>query len=150
MYILQKMKRFLLAALLLAALVVAGCQTTPTEIESDLSQAELIQLAQEASDAENWDAAVVYYEELIERFPNDRASVATARYEIAFIEYKQENFDVAQSGFEQVIGMYDFESQELPEWPLVLSQVLLQKMEIEQSEDEAENENAEEEATAEE
>jgi len=147
-YILEKMKRFLFPALLLAAFAFAGCQTTPTEIEPDLSQAELIQLAQEASDAENWDAAVVYYEELTERFPNDRSSVATARYEIAFIEYKQGSFDAAKNGFEQVIGMYDFESQELPEWPLVLSQVLLQKMELEQSADATEN--AEDEATAEE
>ncbi|MFP4376231.1 MAG: tetratricopeptide repeat protein [Spirochaetales bacterium] len=135
------MKRFYYATLLLSAIVMAGCQTTPTEIEPDLSQAELIQLAQEAADAENWNTAIVYYEELVERYPNDRASVATARYEIAFIEYKQNDLETARAGFEQVIGMYDFESEALPEWPLVLSQVLLQKMELES------NEEAEEETT---
>ncbi|MFW5684641.1 MAG: hypothetical protein ACOC1I_07305, partial [Spirochaetota bacterium] len=72
------MKRLSLIALVIVAL--AACQTVPTEIEEDLTQAELIQLAQESADQENYEAALAYYDAIIERFPQDRAAVATARY----------------------------------------------------------------------
>ena len=120
------MKRVSLIVIALAALL--GCQTVPTEIPSDLTQAELIQRAQEAVDQENWEAALAYYSEIVERFPQDRAATATARYEIAFIEYKRDNLDTAQAKFQELIGMYDFEAETLPSWPRVLAERLLEKI----------------------
>jgi len=121
------MKRLSLIVLALAAL--AACQTVPTEIEEDLTQAELIQLAQESTDQENYEAALAYYEAIVERFPQDRAAVATARYETAFIYYKLEDYDTAEARFLELLGMYDFEAESLPAWPRVLANRLLTRIE---------------------
>ncbi len=120
-----------LSLTIIVMLVLLGCQTVPTEIPEDLTRAELIQLAQEAADQENWEAARAYYEAMIERFPDDRAAVATARYEIAFVEYRRGNFATAEALFTQVIQMYDTEADALPAWPGVLSRRLLEIIETE-------------------
>ncbi len=120
------MKHRALAALaFLTIFVIASCQTVPTEIPSDLSQAELIQSAQDSADQENWDAAIAYYEAVRERFADDQASSAIAGYEIAFIEYKRGNTEEATEGFEALVALYETEGAILPEWPLILSEKLL-------------------------
>lgn len=125
------MKR--LSLLALAVVALAACQTVPTEIDEDLTQAELIQRAQEAVDQENWEAAIAYYEAIAERFPDDRTAVATARYEIAFIEYKRGNVQVAEAGFQELLAMYDFQGNQLPAWPRVLANKLLEDIRNEES-----------------
>lgn len=125
------MKRLSLIAV--AAVFLLGCQTVPSEIPEDLTQAELIQLAQDASDQENWEAAQAYYDAIIERYPNDRAAIATARYEMAFIEYKRGDYDEAERRFEELLGMYDFEAEGLPSWPRVLTNRVLEEMEEERA-----------------
>lgn len=142
------MKRLSLFAV--AAVVLFGCQTVPTEIPEDLTQAELIQLAQDASDQENWEAAQAYYGAIVDRYPNDRAAIATARYEIAFIEYKRENYDEAERRFEELLGMYDFEAEGLPAWPRVLANRVLDEMEEERARLAEEAAAADDAATAEE
>ena len=111
--------------LLAAALALLGCATVPTEIPEDLSQAELIQLAQESADQENWEAAQAYYQAVLDRFSKDRVATVTAIYEIAFIDYKRGDLDEAHRGFERLLGMYDFEGDVLPAWPRVLSERLM-------------------------
>lgn len=125
------MKRLSLIAV--TAVVLLGCQTVPTEIPEDLTQAELIQLAQEATDQENWEAAQAYYGAIVDRYPNDRVAIATARYENAFIEYRRGNYDEAEQRFEELLGMYDFESEGLPAWPRVLANRVLDEMEDERA-----------------
>ena len=112
--------------LLIGALVLLfSCQSVPTEIPEDLTQAELIQYAQESADLENWDAAIAYYSAILERFPQDRAGSATALYEIAFIHFKRGDLEEARDGFEQLLAMYDFEEHLLPQWPRTLAEKLL-------------------------
>ncbi len=123
------MRRLCLAPLVI--LLLLGCRTVPTEISTDLTQAELIQLAQEAARQENWEAARAYYAAMVERFPEDRAAVATARYEIAFIEYRRGNLALAEPLFAEVIAMYDTDPEALPAWPAVLSRRLLEIIEDE-------------------
>lgn len=120
------MKRALLAIAIVV--VLAACKTAPAEIPSDLSQAELIQNAQESADNENWDAALAYYQAILDRFPQDRSAVVAAQYEMAFINYKQGNLTEAQAGFERLVGMYDFGEADLPEWPKVLAEKLLDEI----------------------
>lgn len=126
------MKRSLIV---LAVVALIGCQTVPTEIPEDLTQAELIQQAQESADQENWEAALAYYNAIVDRFPQDRAATATARYEMAFIEYKRGNLDEAETGLLELIGMYDFEADALPAWPRVLARRVLSKIEEERDTD---------------
>ena len=117
------MKRAFL--LIVVAVILAACKTAPTEIGDDLSQAELIQLAQESADAENWEAALAYYQAVLDRFPQDRVAAVTAQYEIAFIRYKNNETSEARAGFERVLALYDFEGETLPQWPRALAQRLL-------------------------
>ena len=124
--------------LLLLLVLFMSCQTTPNEIPDGLSQAELVQLAQESADNESWDAAIAYYAAVLARFPQDRAASATAQYEIAFIEYKRGNTQAAVSGFEQLLGFYDFEGDSLPQWPRVLGEKLLAQIREEETESTAE------------
>ena len=125
------MKRVVLV--LAVSLVILSCRTVRADIPDDLTQAELIQQAQEAADQENWEAALAYYQAVVDRFPQDRAATVAARYEMAFIEYKRGNLEAAEAGFEQVLGVYDFESEGLPQWPRVLSERLLEEIEADRN-----------------
>lgn len=118
-------RRWSILPIALGALALAACQTVPTEIPEDLTQPELIQLAQDAADQDNWDAAIAYYSAIQARFTQEPESVAIVRYEIAFINYKRGALDEARDGFTQLLGMYDFEADVLPEWPRILAERLL-------------------------
>mgnify|MGYP001051782180 CR=1 FL=1 len=120
------MKR--IVPLAVVALALLSCQSVPTDIPEDLTQAELVQQAQESADQENWDAALAYYQAVLDRFPQDKVASVTAQYEMAFIEYKRGSTEVAEDGFQQVVAVYDFESESLPQWPRVLSERLLEKI----------------------
>ncbi len=113
---------------MIPVLLLLACRTVPTEIPEDLGQAELIQLGQQAADQENWAAAIAYYEAIVERYPDERAAIATARYEIAFVEYRRGNLATAEDLFEELIAMYETDSSGLPAWPLVLSQRIVGKI----------------------
>jgi outer membrane protein assembly factor BamD (BamD/ComL family) len=97
--------RFLVLATLAASLF-AACAGAPKVIPQDLSSRELVQRAQEATDAYNYKAAIAYYEALRERFGSDPLSKTTADYEIAFIAYKQGRFAVAKEGMENLLARY--------------------------------------------
>jgi outer membrane protein assembly factor BamD (BamD/ComL family) len=124
------------------AIAIVSCKSAPAEIPENLSQAEIIQLAQESADSENWDAATAYYEAVLARYPQDRASVVTAQYEIAFIHYKQDELELARAGLEQVLGLYDFEADVLPQWPMVLAQRLLDEIPSDSVTEETDSEGA--------
>ncbi len=111
--------------MLLVAVLLFGCRTVPTDIPDDLTLGELIQLAQESVDAENPNAALAYYQAILDRFPNDRAAVATARYEIGFIHFRRNDFEQARTEFDTLLAMYDTEAGSIPEWPRVLANTLL-------------------------
>lgn len=117
------------AVILLSALVLAACRTGPVEIPEDLTQAELFQRGQEALDANRYEVALQYYETFLERFPDDRANRAEARYEIAFIHYKMDDWDTARQLFNELLAEYERENaDELPAWPRVLSLRILEIM----------------------
>jgi outer membrane protein assembly factor BamD (BamD/ComL family) len=98
-------RRFILAAAVAASLFVA-CAGVPKSIPEDLSARELVQRAQEATDAYHYDAAVAYYKALDERFGSDPLYKTTAAYEIAFIAYKQHRYAEAKEDFENLLALY--------------------------------------------
>jgi outer membrane protein assembly factor BamD len=117
------------ASVLLSIFVLfAACQSVPTEIPDDLTMSELVQLAQEAADDENNEAAIAYYQAVLERFPQDAVASTTARYEIAFLQYKNGELESARAGFEALLGLYDFDQGVLPLWPKVLAEKLIAEM----------------------
>lgn len=84
-----------------------SCASVPRNIPETLSANELIQAAQEASDVNNYDAAVVYYETALTRFSDDMQVVCACEYEIAFIQYKKGQTDLAVKGFNALLVRYD-------------------------------------------
>jgi outer membrane protein assembly factor BamD (BamD/ComL family) len=97
--------RFIASAALAASLFVA-CAGAPKVIPQDLGARELVQRAQESTDAYNYEAAIAYYEALDERFGSDPLYKTTADYEIAFIAYKQGRFAAAKEGLEALLARY--------------------------------------------
>ncbi len=110
-------------------LIANSCQSAPEEIPPDLSRMEMFQRAQEASDQGRYEQALAYYEEFIRRFPDDQGSIIEAEYEIAFIAYKQDQLSDARRGFEEILAQYESEdSGNLPAWPRVLSEKLIERI----------------------
>jgi outer membrane protein assembly factor BamD (BamD/ComL family) len=97
--------RFNVAAALAASLFVA-CAGAPKVIPEDLGARELVQRAQECSDAYNYKGAVAYYQALDQRFSTDPLYSSTAEYEIAFIAYKEGHYSAARKGFEALLAKY--------------------------------------------
>ena len=124
------MKRHLLFLLLLPLIAVAGCKSGPSEIEQGLTPAEYFQRAQQAViERSDYDTALVYYNTVLEKFPNDRQNGVIARYEIAFVHYKQEEYEAALEGFQEILSIYQEDNTaQLPPWPPVLSEKLIQKI----------------------
>jgi len=119
---------FLLTFLLTAFLAVS-CASKPVVIPDDLTVAEIIQRAQEASDRNKYSVSLQYYQAIIDRFPTDIDSICAAEYEIAFIHYKQKQYDAAKVEFNQLLGRYDTPDQELlPAQFKILSQKILAKI----------------------
>jgi outer membrane protein assembly factor BamD (BamD/ComL family) len=94
------------------AAVFFSCATTIT-ISPDLSSAELIQRAQEASDNNRYNIALQYYEALLERNRYNIDLVITAEYEIAFIHYKQKKYQQAREELNNVLERYNTPDEEL-------------------------------------
>ncbi|GHV95348.1 hypothetical protein AGMMS50293_16680 [Spirochaetia bacterium] len=100
------------ALVLGAALFVAACAST-VNIPADLSPAELIQRAQEASDRNRYKIALQYYQALLERNPTNIDLVCTAEYEIGFIHYKQKKYAEAREELNFLLQRYDTTDSEL-------------------------------------
>jgi len=100
-------KTHFIALLFIAALCAASCVTGTINIPEELSPAELIQRAQEASDRNRYKWAHQYYTALLERNSTNIDLVCTAEYEIAFIYYKQKKFSQAKEGFNSLLERYD-------------------------------------------
>lgn len=119
--------------LVLMVILTAGCATQPEEIPEDLEPIEYFQRAQKiASEDENYKLAVKYYQTFIERYPDDTQRIVEAKYEIAFLSYKQGSYEQSRQQFEELLAYYEDEgSRVLPRWPQVLARKVLEKMESE-------------------
>jgi outer membrane protein assembly factor BamD (BamD/ComL family) len=101
-------------ALCIAALSlgIAAC-AGGAGIREELSPAELIQRAQEASDRNRYKLALQYYQALLERNPSNIDLVCTAEYEIAFIHYKQKKYAEARTELNVLLERYNTPDEEL-------------------------------------
>jgi outer membrane protein assembly factor BamD (BamD/ComL family) len=103
-----------------------ACASSPGEIPADMTAAEMVQRAQEASDRNRYAVSLEYYETILDRFPGDMEYVCTAEYEIAFIHYKQKKYDIAKTEFNSLLVRYDSPDEELlPPQFKILSQMIL-------------------------
>ena len=93
--------------IIVVALCLFACATGKLNIPEDLTPAELIQRAQEASDRNRYNHALQYYMALLERNSTNIDLVCTAEYEIAFIHYKQKKYSQAKDGFNSLLERYN-------------------------------------------
>jgi tetratricopeptide (TPR) repeat protein len=122
----KAMKRSI--TILALVLLFSACASN-TRISEDLTPAEIIQRAQEASDRHRYRAAMQFYQALLERNRNNIDLVITAEYEIAFIQYKQRNFEAAREGLNGVLAYYDSPDAELlPQHFKRLAEIVLNRM----------------------
>ena len=114
-----------------AALVVFSCASgAPAVIPENLSPAELTQRAQEASDRNRYEVSLQYYEAIIERFPFDIDNIIAAEYEIAFIHYKQKQYETAKAEFSDLLERYNTPDEALlPPSFKILSLKIMEKIE---------------------
>jgi outer membrane protein assembly factor BamD (BamD/ComL family) len=123
------MKSRIIASAAIAAALLVSCASAPKVIPEDLSARELVQRAQESTDAYNYAAATAYYDALRQRFGSDPLYETTAEYEIAFIEYKQGRYAAAKSGFEALLARYAGpDASTLPQRYAVLSKKMLESI----------------------
>jgi outer membrane protein assembly factor BamD (BamD/ComL family) len=118
------------AVSLLTLLVCTACAGGPVNIPEDLSPAEIIQRAQEASDRNRYNVALQHYQALLERNPTNIDLICTAEYEIAFIHYKQKNYSQAKDGFNVLLERYEGPNgNNLPQEFKRLANIVLKRIE---------------------
>jgi outer membrane protein assembly factor BamD (BamD/ComL family) len=110
-------------------LFISACATGSVTISGDLSPAELIQRAQEASDKNRYNLALQYYQALLDRNATNIDLVCAAEYEIAFIHYKQKKYDTAKEELNILLTRYNTPDEELlPQEYKKLSNIVLERI----------------------
>jgi tetratricopeptide (TPR) repeat protein len=119
----------------LAVFLISACGTSPINISYDLSPAELIQRAQEASDRNSYNVAMQYYQALYDRNRNNIDLVITSEYEIAFIHYKQKKYQQSREELTALLEYYNSPDAELlPQQFKVLANIVLKRIEEKENE----------------
>lgn len=109
--------------------LIASCATKLPAIPEGMTSAQIIQRAQERSDIYDWKGATYYYSTLLERFPDDATLEVTARYELAFIQYKQNRYQEARKGFVAVLEIYASpKGASLPQTWKILTEKVMAKL----------------------
>jgi len=105
------MKRTIVAASLLAVLLLAvsGCASVPdpSSIPPETTVADLSQSGQEALDDNNYKAAEVYYQLIIDRYGSDPKALTAAEFEIAHLRIKTKKWADARTRLETIIARYE-------------------------------------------
>ena len=90
----------------LTVFAIFGCQSNRAEISADATEAELTKQAQLAYDSGNSKLAKEYYETIIERFGDNTESLIIAKFELAHLYIKEQNYKKAQPILEEILGLY--------------------------------------------
>jgi len=122
-------KKPLILAAFAIILLFSACASS-MNISEDLSPAEIIQRAQEASDRNRYETALQYYQALNERNRSNIDLVITAKYEIAYIHYKQKKYQQAMTELTDVLEYYNIPDEELlPQHFKKLSKIVIERIE---------------------
>jgi len=123
------MKSINIIFFLLTIFLAVSCATGSVVVADNLTAAEMVQRAHEASDRNRYSVSLQYYEAILQRFPHDIEYVITAEYEIAFIHYKQRNYEDSKRGFHRLLARYDApDSELLPAKFQVLANIVLENI----------------------
>ena len=118
-------------AFALAVAALGACASGSATIPADLGYEELVQRAQEASDAYRHADALDYYGAALERFGSNPAVEVACDYEIAFLQYKMGDYVESATGLQAVIDRYDAPDGSTlpPQYRVLAAKVLPQVLE---------------------
>lgn len=123
--------RQLIQFIFLILVLFSGCRTAIKSIPEDFPSDRYIHMGQQSAIEGYSNEALLYFTTYIERYPDDITQVIVAEYEIAHIHYKAERFTLAKELFTAILSKYDQEYAELlPAWVRILSEQLLEKINI--------------------
>ena len=123
------MRSIKITIILAATLLILSCATGPITVPYGLTPMELIQRGQEASDRNRFSHALQYYDALLERYPFDIDFICAAEYEIAFVHYKQRDYDLSREKFNALLARYYAPGgQMLPPQFEILSNIVLARI----------------------
>ena len=123
------MRLFKIAAYIVIAALTVSCASRQVLIPEDLTAAELIQRAQEASDRNRYNVSFQYYEAVLERFPFNTDYILAAEYEIALIHYKRRNYNSSRAGFNALLERYNTPDEALlPPQYKILAHIVLDRI----------------------
>ncbi len=88
-----------------ASLLAAACTSIPETVPE--TPREIVQLAQDASDAGKIKLAKWYYGQLLEKFGDDPAIYIEGNFEIAHLDIKKKNYDEAVPRLNEIIAIYE-------------------------------------------
>jgi outer membrane protein assembly factor BamD (BamD/ComL family) len=109
-------------------LMISSCVSSAV-VPDDLSPSELEQRAQEASDRNRYNRALMFYQAMLDRNSENTDVVITAKYEIAFIHYKQKKYQQARDELNEVLEYYNNPDEEiLPQQFKRLAHIVLDRI----------------------
>ena len=111
------------AALLMLAFSSCATARSGKEPPMDASAKEIIQMAQNAFNVENFRLAENYYNVLLQRYGNDTTTYIIGKYEIAHIAMRKKDYKTAVPLLNEILDLYvDTPAGELPASYRVLAQ----------------------------
>ena len=103
----MKRSRFLVL-FIAASMTFSSCESLPKEPPtSDMTDREIIQLAQTAYDKNHYNVAEYYYKILLQRYGNYTNDYVEGRFELAHLYLKQKKYDIAVPMLQEIIDIYD-------------------------------------------
>lgn len=94
---------------MILALGLSACASVPdaASIPAEMTVGELSQKGQAALDDDNYKAAEVYYQTIIDRYGTDTGTLTAAEFEIAHLRMKKKNWADAKVRLETIIARYE-------------------------------------------
>ena len=123
-------KTFTILTTLILSLALVSCMTIK-EIPEDKSAIQILQMGQNAANANSYSSAELCYNTVIERFGDDPYILVQAKYELGHIYAKQKKYDKAKIQFNEILMLYETNLGKIPPKFKKLSEMGLAKIEEE-------------------
>jgi tetratricopeptide (TPR) repeat protein len=120
-------KKIIIFVLLIISLL--SCKSKLDEFDANLDEKILSQRGIEAVDEDDYDLALMYFQAILDNPPHDKDANLWAKYEIANIYYKMEEYFKSLDLLDELIMEYDNpDSDTYPAAPLILANIIKEKI----------------------
>ncbi len=129
------MKGLRLISIFMIFAVFTACLTTvDTTIPEEITAEELFFKAQvqqgKIKTIKDYEEVINLYKKIEIIFPEYKTIILESKYEIAFLNYQQKNYDEAEMMFYEILKIHEKDTtNQLPKWSKKLSEIMLVKIE---------------------